>query len=94
MEVKVQYTSELNSILNEVKKLMPASADWTYDLNTIRTYLERGEHKVALSIIHSFRKSMYEVDQRLEDCQAILGGYLQATSPPREEQEDTDGTTS
>ena len=92
MEVKVQYTSELGSILNEVKKLMPASADWTYDLNTIRTYLDRGEHKVELSIIHSFRKSMYEVDQRLEDCQAILGGYLQATNPPREEQEVTDGT--
>ena len=94
MEVKVQYTSELSSILNEVKKLVPASADWTYDLNTIRTYLDRGEYKVALSIIHSFRKSMYEVDQRLEDCQTILGGYLQATNPPQPQEEAQDGTTS
>ena len=106
MEVKVQYTAELENILEEVKKLFPASADWAYDIDTAKTYLDKGDCRVTLSIIHSIRQSMYGIDQRLADCQAILGGYLGASTVPREDidvsqlqdmiqdSEDTDDTTS
>ena len=83
MEVKMQYMAELGEILTEVKRLLPTSADWGYEINTARTYLDRGEVEVVLSIIHSLRQSMYRTDQRLADCQAILGGYLQTKQAPQ-----------
>ena len=83
MEVKMQYMTELGEVLTEVKKLFPDSADWAYEINTARTYLDRGEVEVVLSIIHSLRQSMYRTDQRLADCQALLGGYLKAEQAPK-----------
>jgi cob(I)alamin adenosyltransferase len=81
MEVKVQYITELNKVLNEIRRLLPTSMDWTYELNTTSTFLDRGQVEVAASIIDATRQSMYQVDQRLADCQAMLGGYLSTTSP-------------
>ena len=83
MEVKVQYAVELERVLTEVKNLFPASADWEYEINTCKTYLDKGEIEVVLSIIHCLRQSMYRVDQRLADCQAMLGGYLNAKKNPQ-----------
>ena len=90
MEVKVQYVSELNKVLNEIRRLMPTSMDWTYELNTASTFLDRGQVEVAASIIDATRQSMYQVDQRLADCQAMLSGYLSATSPKQQETQDID----
>jgi hypothetical protein len=78
MEVKMQYITSLDQVLKEVKSLFPSIASWEYELNTSRTYLDKGEIEVVLSIIHSLRKSMYHTDQRLADCQAILNGYMAA----------------
>ena len=85
MEVKVQYVTELNKVLNEIKRLLPTSMDWTYELNTTSTFLDRGQVEVAASIIDATRQSMYQADQRLADCQAMLGGYISATNPPKEQ---------
>ena len=91
MEVKMQYITSLDQVLKEVRSLFPSTASWEYELNTSRTYLDKGEIEVVLSIIHSLRKSMYHTDQRLADCQAILGGYLNAKNkdqPVVDEQKD------
>ena len=85
MEVKVQYVTELNKVLNEIKRLLPTSMDWAYELNTTSTFLDRGQIEVAASIIDATRQSMYQADQRLSDCQAMLGGYISAMNPPREQ---------
>ena len=90
MEVKVQYITELNKVLNEIRRLLPTSMDWTYELNTTSTFLDRGQVEVAASIIDATRQSMYQVDQRLADCQAMLTGYLSATSPKQQETQDID----
>tara|TARA_R110000796_G_scaffold126585_1_gene241417 strand:- start:2065 stop:2418 length:354 start_codon:yes stop_codon:yes gene_type:complete len=82
MEVKVQYVTELNNVLNEAKRLLPTSMDWTYELNTTSTFLDKGQVEVAASIIDATRQSMYQIDQRLADCQAILGGYVSTINPP------------
>jgi len=83
MEVKMQYMAELENVLTEVKRLFPVSADWEYEINTAKTFLDKGEVEVVLSIIHSLRQSMYHTDQRLADCQALLGGYLKAKQTPQ-----------
>jgi hypothetical protein len=83
MEVKMQYMAELENVLTEVKRLFPASANWEYEINTAKTFLDKGEVEVVLSIIHSLRQSMYHTDQRLADCQALLGGYLKAKLTPQ-----------
>tara|TARA_R100001480_G_scaffold87421_1_gene94816 strand:- start:14 stop:367 length:354 start_codon:yes stop_codon:yes gene_type:complete len=88
MEVKVQYVTELNKVLNEIKRLLPTSMDWTYELNTASTFLDRGQVEVAASIIDATRQSMYQVDQRLADCQAMLGGYISTTNPSKEQDMD------
>ena len=80
MEVKVQYVTELSKILDEVNRMLPTSMEWTYELNTTSTFLNKGEVEVAVSIIDATRKSMYHTDQRLADCQAILEGYLSTQS--------------
>tara|TARA_R100000005_G_C4843770_1_gene113825 strand:+ start:234 stop:581 length:348 start_codon:yes stop_codon:yes gene_type:complete len=83
MEVKMQYVVELEQVLTEVRKLLPTSASWEYEINTARTYLDKGEVEVVLSILHSLRQSMYHMDQRLADCQAVLGGYMKAKHQPQ-----------
>jgi len=82
MEVKVQYVTELNKILDEVNRMLPTSMEWTYELNVASTFLNKGEAGVAISIIDATRKSMYNIDQRLADCQAILEGYLSTQKQP------------
>ena len=83
MEVKMQYMVELEKVLEEVRKLLPTSADWEYEINTAKTYLDKGEIEVVLSIIHSLRQSLYHTDQRLADCHAILAGYLKTKLAPQ-----------
>ena len=83
MEVKMQYMVELEKVLEEVRKLFPTSADWEYEINTAKTYLDKGEIEVVLSIIYSLRQSLYHTDQRLADCHAILAGYLKAKQAPQ-----------
>jgi hypothetical protein len=90
MEVKVQYVTELNNVLNEVKRLLPTSVDWNYELNTTSTFLDKGQVEVAVSIIDATRQSMYQIDQRLADCQAMLTGYLSAISPKQPQTQDID----
>lgn len=83
MEVKMQYTVELERVLVEIRKLFPSSADWDYEIDTARTYLDKGEIEVVSSIIHSLRQSMYRTDQRLADCQALLEGYTKVKQAPQ-----------
>jgi len=84
MKVKMQYYTDLAQIMKEVKKLLPMSADWTYELNVMSTFLDKDNPHVTAAIIDSVRQSMYDVDQRLADCQAVINGYINANSPNQE----------
>tara|TARA_B100001094_G_C17903962_1_gene657874 strand:+ start:455 stop:793 length:339 start_codon:yes stop_codon:yes gene_type:complete len=83
MEVKMQYTTELKNVLEEVEKLLPDSAEWEFETTSAKIFLDKGQVEVVLSILHSIRQSMYHTDQRLADCQALLAGYLKAKQPPQ-----------
>lgn len=83
MEVKMQYTTELKNVLEEVEKLLPDSAEWEFETTSAKIFLDKGEVEVVLSILHSIRQSMYHTDQRLADCQALLAGYLKAKQSPQ-----------
>ena len=78
MEAKIQYLSALDKVVTETKKLLPATADWTYELDVMSAFLDKENPEVTSSIIEAVRQSMYVVDQRLADCQAILNGYISA----------------
>ena len=41
MKAKIQYHADLNQVVQEVKKLLPTSADWTYELNVMSTFLNK-----------------------------------------------------
>ena len=74
--------------VQEVKKLLPTSADWNYELNVIATFLDKDNPEVAAVIIDSIRQSMYRMDQKLADCQAILNGLASATNPESQQEQD------
>ena len=84
MKVKMQYYTDLTQIVKEVKKLLPMSVDWTYELNVMSTFLDKDNPQVTAAIIDSVRQSMYDVDQRLADCQAVLNGYINASNSDQE----------
>ena len=90
MEAKIQYLVELDKVVSETRKLLPSTADWTYELNAMTTFLDKENPEVTSSIIESVRQSMYVVDQRLADCQAILNGYLSARNKNQSEPQTAD----
>ena len=84
MEVKVQYVVNLEEIPKEVQKLLPERTSWSAELNGLHTFLSEGSIILAIEEIDNIRKSMYIVEQRLQDCQGILKGYLGVKSRPEE----------
>ena len=97
MQVKVQYTVDLEDIPREVSKLMPKLLDFTPEIADIEGLLDEGMPVRAIEAIESLRKSLFQTDQRLADGQAILRGYLGVTSqdsddsPSSEEKNDSVG---
>jgi uncharacterized protein YqgV (UPF0045/DUF77 family) len=87
MKAKIQYHADLNQVVQEVKKLLPASADWTYELNVMSTFLNKNNPEVVATIIDSTRQSLYDLDQRLQDCQVILNGYVSARKQEQQTQD-------
>tara|TARA_R100000234_G_C4880032_1_gene126964 strand:+ start:54 stop:395 length:342 start_codon:yes stop_codon:yes gene_type:complete len=90
MEVKVQYTVDLEEIPKEVVKLLPHGVGLSENrLVNIASLVEEGSYSLSLDDIDALRLEMYKVDQRLADCQAILKGYLNVKNrPPAPENQD------
>ena len=76
MEVKVQYVVDLEEIPGEVQKLLPPGEDLEDRICNLNSLIGEQSFSLALDEIEDIRKSMYKIDQRLADCQAILKGYL------------------
>ena len=90
MEVKVQYVVDLEEIPGEVQKLLPPGEDLEDRIYNLNSLVGEQSFSLALDEIEGIRKSMYKIDQRLADCQAILKGYLGVKSGQiKQEQEAT-----
>ena len=85
MEVKVQYVVELEEIPKEITGLLPDCEDYENRICNLGRFVEEHSFSLALDEIESIRKSMYKVDQRLSDWQAILKGYLNVKNRPKEQ---------
>ena len=85
MEVKVEYVVELEEIPKEVVGLLPDCEDYENRICNLGRFVEEHSFSLALDEIEAIRKSMYKVDQRLSDCQAILKGYLNVKNRPKEQ---------
>ena len=86
MEVKVQYTVDLEEIPKEIVGLLPHCEDFKDRVRNLAVLVEEHSFSLALDEIEDIRRSMYGVDQRLADCQAILKGYLNVKNRPPEEE--------
>jgi len=84
MNVKVQYVVNLEEIPKEVQKLLPVCENYGDRICNLGSLVEEQSFSLAMDEIESIRESMYKVDQRLADCQAILKGYLNVKNRPEE----------
>ena len=81
MKAKISYTINLEEIPKEVTRLMsrlhPRLMKLSHDLTAIS---EVNDANIAgrIESIDNLRRSMAEIDLRLEDCYSILTGYHQA----------------
>tara|TARA_R110002110_G_scaffold227240_3_gene441567 strand:+ start:151 stop:519 length:369 start_codon:yes stop_codon:yes gene_type:complete len=88
MEVKMQYTVGLEEVPKEIISLLPHCEDFKSRIGTsLVTLIEEHNFILAMDEIEDIRRSMYKIDQRLADCQAILKGYLNVKSRPPEKEE-------
>jgi hypothetical protein len=82
MRVNIAYSVDMESIPREVCALLPKGlVQQDLMLQVIRD-LEDANVDNAISSIDDMRKEMFEIDQRLADCSAILQGYLKAKYAP------------
>lgn len=89
MEVKVQYTVDLEEIPKEVLRLVPGSIALGQRLTEIESFVDDCSYQLAIQEMESLRLEMYKIDQRLADCQAILKGYINVKNrPPVPESQD------
>jgi hypothetical protein len=80
LKVKISYTVELDEVPNQVykflinEKINTISKD--YD-NLLKLIIESRTEQ-ALDEIDTFRRNLALIDQRLDDAQSILDGYMRA----------------
>jgi len=86
MRVNIAYSVDIDSIPKEVCSLLPKGYDSVW-LSKIIDNLENDNIDVAIQSIDSLRKEMFEVDQRLADCSAILQGYIKSKYMPQSDLE-------
>ena len=68
MEVKMQYTVELEEIPEEIIGLLPHCEDFKSRIGTgLPALIEEHNFILALGEIENIRRSMYKIDQRLAD---------------------------
>tara|TARA_Y100000296_G_C5106134_1_gene222660 strand:+ start:416 stop:760 length:345 start_codon:yes stop_codon:yes gene_type:complete len=85
MRVKIAYSADIEDIPREVCKLIQAlSINHEGLIDRVVLNLEEDSVDSAIENIDKVRQEMYQVDQRLADCSAILQGYIKTkyTPPP------------
>jgi hypothetical protein len=76
MRVTIAYSVNLEEIPKEVCSLLPKGLLQNDTMFQIVDNLENENVASAITSIDNLRKDMFETDQRLADCVAILQGYL------------------
>lgn len=83
MRANIAYSVNIDEIPREVCGLLPKSLSQEDLMHQIIGDLEEENIDNAITNIDHMRKEMFEIDQRLADCSAILQGYLKNKySPP------------
>jgi len=95
MKVNIQYAVDFQNVPREVAKLLPKHLDMTAEKSDIEDLLLEGNIVNSIEMIDQLRKVLYDTDRRLQDCDALLKGYLevrakpeQSPEPAEEEEED------
>tara|TARA_Y100001938_G_C7992764_1_gene380370 strand:+ start:557 stop:856 length:300 start_codon:yes stop_codon:yes gene_type:complete len=99
MKVNIQYAVDLEDIPREVAKLLPKHLDLTAEKSGIEDMLLEGNIINSIEMISQLRKVLYNTDRRLQDCDALLKGFLEVRAKPEQPPEPTaeeeeDDTTS
>ena len=99
MKVNIQYAVDLEDIPREVAKLLPKHLDLTAEKSGIEDMLLEGNIINSIEMISQLRKVLYNTDRRLQDCDALLKGFLEVRAKPEQPPEHTaeeeeDDTTS
>jgi hypothetical protein len=84
MRVNIAYSVGLEEIPKEVANLLPKGLLQNDTMFQIIDNLENENVDSAITSIDNLRKDLFETDQRLADCMAILQGYLNTkySQPP------------
>jgi len=78
LKVKISYTVELDDVPRQVYKfLIDERVNTTSrDYDNILKIVDDGNIEQALHEIHIFRSNLASIDQKLDDAQSILDGYM------------------
>jgi hypothetical protein len=80
MKVKISYTVELDDVPRQVYKFLidekPSVISRDYD--NILKIIDDNNIEQALHEIDIFRLNLASIDQKLDDAQSILDGYMRA----------------
>ena len=82
MRVNIAYSVNMDEIPREVCGLLPKGLSQEDLMHQIVVYLEEENVDGAIVNIDRIRSEMFEIDQRLADCSAILQGYLKNKYAP------------
>jgi hypothetical protein len=80
LKVKISYTVELDDVPRQVYKLLideKVNAT-SRDYDNILKVIDDGNIEQAIHEIDIFRRNLASIDQKLDDAQAILDGYMRA----------------
>jgi hypothetical protein len=77
MKVGISYQVELEDVPEELGNLIK-HAQWDLKgiLDKLVDEINSGNYSAALKNIKNIRYNLQRADSRLEDCQAILSGYI------------------
>ena len=94
-KVKITYAVDLDKVPNKVQELITESYYWLssalINLEGVRLDDESENFQKTLEQVNKIRQALADVDQRLDDCAAVMSGYhktmidLSAPPPPQEE---------
>ena len=82
MKVNISYTVDLDKVPNEVDRLMKGCKNQFALLADKIESLSIVDLSVFIEDLRSCRQQMVEIDNRLNDCVAILEGYMNAKNAP------------
>lgn len=80
MKVKISYTVELDDVPRQVYKLLidEKVSVINKDYENLLKLIIEGNTEQALDEIDTFRRNLALIDQKMNDAQSILDGYMRA----------------